>query len=385
MKTTEKLAQQINNEADSLYRSKKYEEAVDLYFKSIEIMSRVGKDKQIKNFKEELKDALTKLAEYRLKQAESTIIAGDDEKALDYIDEANTKAKMTYDDSTIKKIQEKSQKVYERIADAVNNKGDAAFKKKEWAKAIEFYNTSVRLIKKSKNGKKMNSYENELKKAFAENAAEINKEGDKLYKAGSYEQAIEIYSKSVEAAKAANDEKQAASFQAELEKSFEKFAQLVNSVGDKLFKEKKFEEAASQYVRSIQLAEDARKQKLVENFTKELRSTYEKWSQTLGKEASEFIKKDNYELAVEKLASAIEKMEITGDQRKVEKTREKLTECYEKWAQNENSEGDTAYKMNDYEKAYKFYEESVKLATLAQNPNLLKKFRKERDRCMRKM
>jgi tetratricopeptide (TPR) repeat protein len=134
MKTTEKLAQQINNEADSLYRSKKYEEAVDLYFKSIEIMSRVGKDKQIKNFKEELKDALTKLAEYRLKQAESTIKAGDDEKALDYIDEANTKAKMTYDDSTIKKIQEKSQKVYERIADAVNNKGDAAFRKKEWAK-----------------------------------------------------------------------------------------------------------------------------------------------------------------------------------------------------------------------------------------------------------
>ena len=62
-----------------------------------------------------------------------------------------------------------------------------------------------------------------------------------------------------------------------------------------------------------------------------------------------------------------------------------MTECYEKWAENTNSEGDTAYKMKDYEKAYEFYEESVQLANLAKNPKLLKKFRKERDRAMRKM
>ena len=385
MKTTERLAQQINDEADGLLRSKKYPEAVDLYFKSVEMMSRVGKDKKIRNFKGELLTALTKLAEDLLKQAESTIKQGKDEEALELISAANTKAKMTYDEGLINNIQKKSQKVYEKIADAVNKKGDNEYKKKNWGQAIKLYNESVRLVKKSKNEKKLANFQNELKKAFSQNASEINKAGDKLYKSGEYEAAIEIYQQSVDAAEASGNQKLVENFQAELEKSFEKLSQKINDAGDKMFKEKKYEEASINYIRSIQLATDANKGKLVEKFTKELRTTFEKWSQALTKEASELIKKDNYENAIEKLAMAIEKMEITGDNRKIEKTRGQLTECYEKWAENTNSEGDTAYKMKDYEKAYEFYEESVQLANLAQNPKLLKKFRKERDRAMRKM
>jgi len=385
MKTTEKLAQQINDEADGLLRSKKYPEAVDLYFKSVEMMSRVGKDKKIKNFKGELLTALTKLAEDLLKQAESTMKQGKDEEALELIGAATTKAKMTYDEGLINYIQKKSQKVYEKIADAVNKKGDIEYRNKNWGQAIKLYNESVRLVKKSKNEKKLANFQNELKKAFSKNASEINKAGDKLYKSGEYEAAIEIYQQSVDAAEASGNQKLVENFQAELEKSFEKLSQKINDAGDKMFKEKKYDEASINYIRSIQLATGANKGKLVERFTKELRTTFEKWSQALTKEASELIKKDNYENAIEKLAMAIEKMEITGDNRKIEKTRGQLTECYEKWAENTNSEGDTAYKMKDYEKAYEFYEESVQLANLAKNPKLLKKFRKERDRAMRKM
>ncbi|TFG16859.1 MAG: tetratricopeptide repeat protein [Promethearchaeota archaeon] len=385
MSTTEKLAQQINNEADGLLRSKKYSEAVDLYFKSIEMMSRVGKDKKIKNFKGELITALTKLAEYLLDQAESSIKQGKDEEALSLIDDANTRAKMTYDEKIITNIQTKSRKVYEKIAEAVNNKGDDAYKQKNWAQAIKFYSESVRLVKKSLNEKKIAKFQDELKRAFSQNAEEINKTGDKLYKSGDYEGAVEIYQQSVDAAESSGNQKQKENFQAELEKSFEKLSQKVNDAGDKLFKEKKYEEAAKNYVRSIQLAMDAKNGKMVEKFTKELRSTYEKWSQELTKEASELIKKGNYELAIEKLAAAIDKMETTGDTRKIEKTREQLNECYENWAQNKNSEGDSAYKMKDYEKAYEMYEESVQLANLAKNPKLVKNYRKERDRAMRKM
>ena len=118
-----------------------------------------------------------------------------------------------------------------------------------------------------------------------------------MYKAGDYEGAIEIYQQSVDAAEASGDQKLMENFQGELEKSFEKLSQKINNEGDKLFKEKKYEEASKNYIRSIQLATDAKKGKLVENFTKELRKTYEKWSQALTKEASEFIKKDNYENA----------------------------------------------------------------------------------------
>ncbi len=385
LKTTEKLAQQINNEADDLLRSKKYQEAVDLYFKSIELMSRVGKDKKIKNFKEELLNALTKLSEHLLKEAESAIKQGKDEEALSLIDEATAKAKITYDENTISNIQNKSKKVYEKIADAVNKKGDIEYRNKNWGLAIKLYNESIRLVKKSQNEKKLSNFQNELRKAYSQNAEDINKEGDRLYKAGDYEGAIEIYQQSVDAAEASGNQKLKENFQKELEKSFEKFAEKVNSDGDKLYKEKNFEEAARKYVRSIQLATDAKNEKLVQKFTKELRSTYEKWSESLIKEASESIKKDNFQSAIEKLAMAIEKMEITGDNRKIERTREELEECYEKWAETTNSKGDTAFKMKDYQKAYELYEESVQLANLAKNPKLVKKYRKERDRAMRKM
>jgi tetratricopeptide (TPR) repeat protein len=385
LKTTEKLAQQVNNEADSLLRAKKYGEAVELYFKSVEMMSRVGKDRKIQNFKGELQNALIKLSEHLLKEAESAIKKGKDEDALDLIDEAITRIKMSYDESAIQKIQSKSLKVYEKIADAVNKKGDQAYRNKEWASAIKFYNESIRLIKKSNNEKKLENFQNELKKTFAKNADLINREGDNLYKQGDYEAAIEIYQQSVDAAEAAGNTKQKEKFEAELEKSFEKLAAQVNSEGDKLFKEKRYKEAASKYVRSIQLAENAKKSKLIENFTKELRKTYEKWAKILTQEADDLIKQDNFEGAVEKLAMAIEKMEITGDKRNVEKSREQLTECYERWAEITNSKGDSAYKMKDYEKAYEFYEESVQLANLAKNPKLLKRYRKERDRAMRRM
>lgn len=385
LKATEKLAQEINNDGDKLMKEKKYEEAIEVYTKSVNLMMDAGHEKKVANFQDELRNAMTKHAQ---ELAHNAINLAKEEKldeGLENIKQAQDLTKKLNDPDLTKEIEELSSKAYEKTADAINKKGDKEFKDKNWKQAIEYYQKSVDLIKEAKNDKKYENYHKELIKAFTENAEEINSAADNAYKDKDYETAIQIYQQSIDAAKESGNDKLIANFESELEKSFEKYAEEVNSKGDQFYKEKNWMDAEKYYVKSIQLAQNSKKDKLVENFKKELMKTYDKWSKSLMEEGAEILKKEDYKDAIDKYTEAMKIWKIPQDKTKEEEINNIILNLYEKWASKINSEGDKQYKMKDYQKAYDLYNQSVELAQKSMNPKLLKNFRKERDKSLKKL
>ena len=384
-KAIEKLAQEINNKGDTLYKEKKFREAVEVYKESVLLMMEAKNQKKIDNFQKELVKALTKLCDELISQAATLSKQESIDNAMAILKEAKEKAKITKDERLIQKIEKEALNIYERVADTINNKGDAMFKSKNFTEAINFYRQSVVLIKKSGNERKEKAYKKELVRAFKENAEEINAVGDKAFKEGDYETAISIYRESVEAAEAAEDEKLIANFTKELEKSFEKYAQKINNQGDKLYNDKEYEKAARTYLHSLELAESSKKFKLIKNFTKELKKTYIKWAEELSNNGEDLFKKKEYEKAMPKYEESLKLITTTGEEKMIIKYKSNLVGAFTKWAKEVNNEGDAAYKMKEYEKAYGFYQKSVEVAEKSGNPKLVNKFRKERDKALKKL
>lgn len=384
-KAAERYAEEVNKKGDEALKKKNYQEAVGLYMESVQIMEKTGNDKKAANFRAELNTALKNRA-YELFE-EAKRIAREDkmEEALDKIQRARTNAKQTQDPKFMDEMEKNADVIYEIVADIANEKGDKAYKQGNYADAITFYKKSVELIKKTENKKKLENFSKELAKAFSEHAQEINDAGDKAFKSGNYEQAIEIYQESVNAANASGNTKLAANFEKELQKSFELLAKQVNSEGDKLFKAKKYEEAGKLYLKSVQLAQGSKIEKLVKEFTAELRKTYEAWAAELKGQADDLFKNKNYEAAIEKYKEAVKIAETTGDDKKINMYQRELLAGYKNWALNINVQGDSAFKMGDFEKAYEFYEKSVQLAELSQDEKSIKDFRKERDKALKKV
>ena len=384
-KATEGLGQEINNEGDALMKKGNYKEAIDVYLKSVQLMEEAGNQKKLENFQGELRAALSKRSQQLVE--EGVQLAKDDklEQALDKLKEAQTDAKLTGSQDLIAKIEKSSLSVYESIAEGTNAKGDKAFKEKRWKEAVDLYKKSVTYMKKAGNQKKLDNFQKELANAFAQHAQEINNTADQAFKEGDYETAIKIYSESVEAAKAGGNQKLVANFEAELNKSMAAYAQQVNTKADGLFAEKNFQEASKWYAKSVELASDAKNEKLKANFVAELRKTYSVWAQTLQQEGNVLFNNADYEGAVAKYKKAVETIDVTGDQNQVVKFEKNLLESYGRWASKINAEGDTAMKMKDYEKAYKLYTKSVELAELGKDAKLVNNFRKERDKALSKL
>lgn len=384
-KATEKYGEEINNKGDEALKKKNYQEAVSLYMESVQIMEKTGNDKKAANFRAELNTALKNRAYELFEEAKRLAREDKMEEALDKIQRARTNAKQTQDQKFIDEMEKNADIIYEITADIANEKGDKFYKQGEYAQAITFYKKSVELIKKTENKKKIDNFSKELAKAFNEHAQEINNAGDKAFKEGKYEQAIEIYQESVNAANASGNAKLATNFEKELQKSFEMLAKQVNTEGDKLYKAKKYEEAGKLYLRSVQLAQGSKIEKLVKEFTSELRKTYEAWAAELKEQADELFKTKNYEAAIEKYKEALKTAETTGDDKKINIYQRELLAGYKNWALNINVQGDAAFKTGDFEKAYQFYEKSVQLAELSQDEKAIKDFRKERDKALKKI
>ncbi|MBD3350285.1 MAG: hypothetical protein GF364_02255 [Candidatus Lokiarchaeota archaeon] len=384
-KATEKLAKEINKKGDKLMKDDKYEEAISVYMESVDLMSKAGNQKKLENFKGELNKALMKHAEELIDLAKD--LAKDDklDDAVSKIKEASTNAKRTGSEKFINNIEDDSKKIFEIVADETNDRGDDAFKKKKYKEAIKLYKRSVDLIKKSGDERKLKRYKKELSKAFEERAEDINDAGDKAYKEGDYESAIEIYQQSIDMAEQSGDEKQIENYKKELAKSFEKLAKEVNDKGDKLYKEGKYEDAGHIYLRSIQLAQQSKKEKLVKNFTKELRKTYEKWADEVNDKGDDLYKEKKYDEAIEAYKQSVVIAETANDEKTIEKYTKELKKAYKKYSEDLNSEGDAAYKSKDYEKAYELYQKSVEMAMLSGDTKNYKRFSKERDKALRKL
>ena len=115
-----------------------------------------------------------------------------------------------------------SRKPWKKWAAEVNSEGDKAMKAKQWDTAKEWYTKSVEIISRTGNKGKIKNYTKEMQKAYLQLAKEINNQGDDKYKAGAYQEAYELYDKSVSLAEASGDEGLVRNYSKERNKALKK-------------------------------------------------------------------------------------------------------------------------------------------------------------------
>ena len=275
--------------------------------------------------------------------------------------------------------------IYEKWAQEVNHKGDKLYKEKKYEEAVELYTESARLIEKSDNDKLKKEFKKELFKAFSDQAQKINSMGDKYMKEKKYEKASGLYAQSVNIATDAGNEKLMDMFTKEMNKAFEKYSQSINNKGDKLFKEKKFEEAAEVYAKSVELAEESKNKRLFKNFSAEYDKCIEKWAKNVNSDGDLAMKQKKYDKAAQFYRKSVEIIKKVNNTSLLDKYKDEYKKACLNLAKEVNLEGDKLYKEKKYEEAYKLYSKSVNLAEISGDKGKIKSFTKERNKALEKM
>ena len=122
----------------------------------------------------------------------------------------------------IKNFKFEFEKSIDKWAKEVNNEGDFAMKKRDFDTAAQNYRKSVEIIKNANTSSLLKKYNEEYKKACLNLSKEVNLEGDKLYKDKQYEEAYNFYSRSVKLAEISGDAGKVKNFTKERNKALEK-------------------------------------------------------------------------------------------------------------------------------------------------------------------
>ncbi|MHA1775880.1 MAG: hypothetical protein ACTSWC_03845 [Promethearchaeota archaeon] len=384
-----KQAEQLNKKGDQALKEKKYEQAIKIYENAWNMLKKAGekwiKKKGSEFQKELLKSKRLYVDEILKPAAESAVKDQNWEEAVKKYKEILKLIPISLDEKKNKKLVHDLATVYERWADEINTQGDALYKAKNYEKAIETYSEAVRLIDLSDNEKKKKNYKTELKKAFQEHAQEVNNIGDRLRKEKNFAQAAELYAQSVKIAKEAEDQKLIDRFSKEMFKAYAEYAKEINKQGDQLFKDKKWEEAADLYEKSVQVARDSNDSKLIKNFTKEYEKALEKWARGVNAAGDTAMKEKRYDEAMKYYQESVSIISRTENKSLIKNFTNEYHKACVKLADEINKSGDDAYKAGDYENAFKLYEKSVKLAEIAQDEGRMKKYIKERNKALQRL
>ncbi|MHA1732481.1 MAG: hypothetical protein ACTSU5_11090 [Promethearchaeota archaeon] len=379
------FAQEINDIGDKLFEAGNYEEAIEIYAKSVDLIEMSGKSGKVRNFKSELKESYEKLAERHAESARAALEEQEWEQAIAWFEKAAGVASNTGDQKLVSKYKQARLDVYAEWAKTVNKLGDEKFKAREYDQAIKYYVDSVDLARKSEDIKLVREFEAEMGRTFEKQAAIINKIADEAVDSGNYSNAIEIYQQSIEVARRSGNDRLVRRYEEELNAAFEKLAEQVNEMGDRAFADKSFEIAADLYQKSIELAKKSQKEKLVANFQKEYLATFERWADEFVAEGDAALNDRQFEKAVAAYVKALEKIKKVNAPKRQDKIELMIDRAYGEWAQAVNNEGDEKFKAKEYDEAFKLYNRSIELAEEADDQRKVKNFKKERDRCLRKM
>ena len=383
-----KQSEILNKEADALFKQKQYEEAIGKYQHAYNFLQKAG-DKWIKKRGKEFLKELNKSKVSYAKQVQDT--AEDHVKNHNW-EEANKIYRSVLsivtpevDEKMNKSMVHDQMTVFERWAQEVNDKGDKLYKEKKFEEAIQEYSEAVRLIDKSDNEKKKKAFKKELSKAFTDHAQEINTLGDKLMKAKEFMKASELYAQSVNIATEAGNQSLIDKFTKEMNKSYEKFAQQINEKGDALYKEKNYEEAAKIYENSVEVAKESKNKSLIKKFQAEYEKSLEKYATEENKLGDQFMKTKEFDKAMEKYKRSVNIVTRSGNAGKIKNYTSEYYKACLNLAKGINAEGDTLYKAKNYEEAYKFYDRSVSLAEMAGDKGKIRSFSKERNKALEKL
>ncbi len=383
-----KQSEELNINGDKLFKEKKYEEAIKIYQAAYDLLQKAGE----KWMKKRGKEFLTELNKSKI--AHAKIIQA---KAEEYAKQKNwDEANKVYsnildlvtpvvDEKMNKSLYHDNMTVYERWAQEVNKEGDTEYKNKNFEKAILLYSESVKLISKSDNEKKQKEFKKELSEAFSKHAQEINNLGDKLMKEKKYMQASELYAQSVEIAKESGNQKLVDNFTSEMDKAFEKFAQQINTKGDELYKEKKYEAASKIYKNSVEIATESRNPSLIKNFKGEYEKSLEKWAAEVNNIGDQAMKEKKYDNAMENYKQSVDIITDSGNEAKIKNYKGEYMKACLNLAKEINAEGDKLYDSKNYEESYKLYDKSVQLAEISGDKGKIRAFSKERNKALQKI
>jgi tetratricopeptide (TPR) repeat protein len=383
-----KRSEEINKEGDQLFKQKNFLEAIKKYQDAYDLLQKAGEKwvkKRGKEFLKELNKCKVAYAKKVQDTAETHVKNKNWEEANKIYREVLSIVTSEVDEKMNKSMIHDQMTVFERWAQEVNDKGDKLYKEKKFEEAIGAYTESVRIIEKSDNEKKKKAFKKELSKAFTDHAQEINTIGDKLMKEKNYLKASELYAQSVNIATEAGNQSLIDKFTKEMNKSYEKFAQQINTNGDNLFKEKKFEEAANVYKNSVEIANESKNKSLIKKFQSEYEKSLEKWAAEVNKLGDAAMKQKTFDKAMEEYKSSVEIIRRSGNEGKIKNYLKEYHKVCLILAKEVNKEGDTLYKAKNYEKAYKVYDKSVQLAEIVGDKGKIRSFSKERNKALQKM
>ncbi|MHA1378359.1 MAG: tetratricopeptide repeat protein [Candidatus Helarchaeota archaeon] len=384
-KTYEKLAIDINKQADQLKKEKKFEEAMEVYTKSIDLMKKTYNSDKVNEFMKELAKTCGEYAKEINKQADKEFKLKNYRKSLELYESSIKIADKSNDPKLIKDFTKELYKNYEVIAKQLQDSAEELIDKDNFDEALEKLGNSLRFIQKTGDEDKIEKLEKKISKLYEKHAENINKAGDEAFKNKDYPKAIDIYNNSLEMAKKSQNEKLIDNYQKELDKVFEKYAEQVNKEGDEAFKLGDYEKAEMIYIKSVGLATESGKESLINKYAKELRKTLEKWAKEQKEMAKQALEDKQYEKCIEDYKFALDIIKRTEDEGEIQEYLEDLQDAYEKWSDILNKRGDLAYDAKNYEEAVQIYSKAVDLIEQTENEKKIKKYQKDRDKAMKKL
>lgn len=382
-------ATELNNQGDMFFKQKKFKSAMEIYEIAWNLLQKAG-PKWVNKFGEEFTRELQNAkSHYALETLLPSILALADakrfEEAIEQLKELLIFIPQDKDSKTHQIIKDAMEKIIELWADLLNREGDGFNKIKNFGEAIQMYVQAVNLINQTQNHYKIAQFREKLKKTFENNSKVIRTQGDKLLKEGKNQEAAHLYKQSLEMAKDAGLADLVKEFQKQLDIAYERFAQQINNMGDQLFKQWKYDEAAKIYKNSIEIAKLANRPKLVEEFTREYNDSINKWVEKKIREAHEAEYKESWSNAIALYQEAEDIGSKSYDSKYRKECQENIDKLLISLAGMIKVKAGYAVDAKKYKEAYELFDLCVVCCDIAHNDHQMKLYRKLRDEMMGKI
>ncbi|MHA1613120.1 MAG: hypothetical protein ACTSVZ_00940 [Promethearchaeota archaeon] len=265
----ERWADDLNIQGDKLYKKKNFEEAIEFYTQAVHYIEKSDNEKKIKSFKKELAIAFQNHAQEINNIGDRLWKEKNYAKAAEIYASSVKTARESGNKKLTEKFTKEMSKAYVEYAKQINLKGDKLFKEKKFEEASEIYTESVERATESGDAKLVKKFTREYEKSMERWAKEVNKIGDEAMKSKKFDIAMRRYQESVAIIMRTNNVSTISNYTKEYHKACIKLADNINKVGDEKFKLKDFENAFELYDKSVKLANIAKDSARVQKYTKE--------------------------------------------------------------------------------------------------------------------
>lgn len=269
----------------------------------------------------------------------------------------------------------------ERHAEEVNKMGDKLMKRKQFGEAIAYYQDSLNLMLQAGNHRRADSFRQELEKAIASRAAELNKQGDGFYKQRMYKQAMDLYQAAYNMINGIGGkwlQKYGAEFSKELTQAKSKYAtEVLQPQVRVLMSSGQWRDALNFYQQLMDFVPAHIDQKTHDQFKAGFYSVYEQWATMINREGDNLYATAQYGKAIDKYAQAVHLIIQTPNNAKIAQFKKELSKAFQNHAQDISNRGSDLVRKGRFQDASVLYEESIQIAKEGKLDKLVALFTKE--------